>query len=111
MKLRKFTKRKSATGKGYPQCQHVTGKKQCEKPVYADGRCWEHQQKSGDSVSGAKAISTRSRPAEGVGASADDPFGCNDCTHADCGKFYDHNAKRLACRAMSDNACARPSAP
>lgn len=43
MKLRKYTKRKSATGKPYPQCQHVSDGKQCEKPVYADGFCWEHQ--------------------------------------------------------------------
>lgn len=37
MKLRKFTKRKSAIGKPYPQCQRAADGKQCEKPVYADG--------------------------------------------------------------------------
>lgn len=43
MRLRKFTRRKSpATGKPYPQCQHVSGKQQCEKPVYSDGLCWKH---------------------------------------------------------------------
>lgn len=43
MKLRKFTKRKSpATGKPYPQCQHVSNHKQCEKPAYSDGLCWKH---------------------------------------------------------------------
>lgn len=47
MRLRKYTKRKSATGKPYPQCQHVEAGAQCEKPVYADGRCWTHQERAG----------------------------------------------------------------
>jgi hypothetical protein len=61
MKLRKFTRRKSATGKGYPQCQHTSDGEQCEKPVYADGRCWDHQSNAPVALA-RKAISTRSRP-------------------------------------------------
>lgn len=38
----------------------------------------------------------------------DDPLNTDDCTHPDCGRFYDHNAGRMSCRAMPDNACARP---
>ena len=38
----------------------------------------------------------------------DDPLNTDGCTHPDCGRFYDHNARRMSCRAMSDNACARP---
>lgn len=45
MKLRKFTKRKSPiTGERYPQCQAVFFGVQCEKPVYADGKCYQHCQ-------------------------------------------------------------------
>ncbi|MEE6442787.1 MULTISPECIES: hypothetical protein [Pseudomonas] len=37
-----------------------------------------------------------------------DPLGCNDCAHADCGKF--DGPRQVECRAMADNACARPGA-
>lgn len=34
-----------------------------------------------------------------------DPFGCLNCTHADCGRYID--GSRYLCHAMRDNACAR----
>ncbi|GLO14764.1 hypothetical protein PPUJ20028_33470 [Pseudomonas putida] len=37
-----------------------------------------------------------------------DPLGCNHCAHADCGKF--DGLRQVECRAMADNACARPGA-
>jgi len=37
-----------------------------------------------------------------------DPLGCNECAHADCGKF--DGPRQVECRAMADNACARPGA-
>ncbi|AAN67160.2 MULTISPECIES: hypothetical protein [Pseudomonas] len=37
-----------------------------------------------------------------------DPLGCNDCTHAECGRF--DGPHQVECRAMADNACARPGA-
>lgn len=37
-----------------------------------------------------------------------DPLGCNGCTHAECGKF--DGPHKVECRAMADNACARPGA-
>lgn len=36
-----------------------------------------------------------------------DPLGCNQCTHVECGKF--DGPRQVECRAMADNACARPS--
>ncbi|WP_370601132.1 hypothetical protein [Pseudomonas nitroreducens] len=38
------------------------------------------------------------------------PSPVQTCTHPDCGRFYDHNAKRWACRAWADNACAADQA-
>jgi len=37
-----------------------------------------------------------------------DPLGCNECAHAECGKF--DGPRQVECRAMADNACARPGA-
>ncbi|MFG0851907.1 hypothetical protein ACF8R4_12975 [Pseudomonas sp. FYR_2] len=37
-----------------------------------------------------------------------DPLGCNECAHTDCGKF--DGPRQVECRAMADNACARPGA-
>lgn len=37
-----------------------------------------------------------------------DPHGCNKCTHPECGKF--DGPHKVECRAMADNACARPDA-
>lgn len=37
-----------------------------------------------------------------------DPLRCYECTHADCGKF--DGPRQVECRAMADNACARPGA-
>ena len=37
-----------------------------------------------------------------------DPLGCNECAHADCGKY--NGPRQVECRAMADNACARPGA-
>ncbi|UBM23352.1 hypothetical protein K8374_13160 [Pseudomonas sp. p1(2021b)] len=37
-----------------------------------------------------------------------DPLRCNECTHANCGKF--DGPRQVECRAMADNACARPGA-
>lgn len=37
-----------------------------------------------------------------------DPLGCNECTHAECGRF--DGPRQVECRAMADNACARPGA-
>lgn len=37
-----------------------------------------------------------------------DPLGCNECTHAECGKF--DGPRQLECSAKADNACARPGA-
>ena len=37
-----------------------------------------------------------------------DPLRCSACTHADCGKF--DGPRQVECRAMADNACARPGA-
>lgn len=27
------------------------------------------------------------------------------CTHPECGRFYDHNSRRMSCRAIRDGAC------
>ena len=35
-----------------------------------------------------------------------DPLGCRACTHPDCGRF--DGPRQVECRAMADNACARP---
>ena len=37
-----------------------------------------------------------------------DPLGCKQCAHPDCGKF--DGPRQVECRAMADNACARPGA-
>ncbi|EST14218.1 restriction alleviation Lar family protein [Pseudomonas putida S610] len=37
-----------------------------------------------------------------------EPLGCNECTHAECGRF--DGPRQVECRAMADNACARPGA-
>ncbi|MFJ4113787.1 Lar family restriction alleviation protein [Pseudomonas sp. NPDC089758] len=37
-----------------------------------------------------------------------DPLGCNACAHTDCGRF--DGPRQVECRAMADNACARPGA-
>ncbi|MEW2925110.1 hypothetical protein [Pseudomonas juntendi] len=49
------------------------------------------------------ALSTSAEP-----SALPDPLGCNECTHAECGKF--DGPRQLECRAMADNACARPGA-
>ncbi|WP_288502365.1 hypothetical protein [uncultured Pseudomonas sp.] len=50
-----------------------------------------------------KALSAIAEP-----SALPDPLGCNECTHAGCGKF--DGPRQLECRAMADNACARPGA-
>lgn len=50
-----------------------------------------------------KALSASAEP-----SALPDPLDCNECTHAECGKF--DGPRQLECRAMADNACARPSA-
>lgn len=52
-------------------------------------------------------------PNDALSASAEpsalpDPLGCNECAHAECGKF--DGPRQVECRAMADNACARPGA-
>lgn len=42
----------------------------------------------------------------GKGELPDDPFGCNACEHPNCGRF--DGPRHVECRAMADNACARP---
>jgi len=37
-----------------------------------------------------------------------DPQGCNECTHPECGRY--EGPQKVECRAMADNACARPTA-
>lgn len=37
-----------------------------------------------------------------------DPLGCNECTHAECGRF--DGPRQVECRAMADNACEGPGA-
>ncbi len=49
------------------------------------------------------ALSTSAEP-----STLPDPLRCNECTHADCGKF--DGPRQVECRAMADNACARPGA-
>jgi len=49
------------------------------------------------------ALSTSADP-----SALPDPLRCNECTHADCGKF--DGPHQVECRAMADNACARPGA-
>ena len=45
--------------------------------------------------------------ANGVQANAlPDPLGLRNCTHHDCGRF--DGPRSVECRAMADNACARP---
>lgn len=51
--------------------------------------------------------------ADGLSASAEpsalpDPLGCNACAHTECGRF--DGPRQVECRAMADNACARPGA-
>jgi hypothetical protein len=51
------------------------------------------------------------RIADALSASAEpsalpDPLGCKQCAHPDCGKF--DGPRQVECRAMADNACARP---
>ena len=36
-----------------------------------------------------------------------DPLGCNACTHPSCGRYG--GPRSVECRAMADNACARPT--
>ncbi|MCV4285043.1 DUF4406 domain-containing protein [Pseudomonas capsici] len=43
----------------------------------------------------------------GIGKKQDDPHGCNQCTHPECGRYNGPN--KIECRAMSDGACARPA--
>lgn len=46
-------------------------------------------------------------PGDGETDGRSDPYGCQGCRHPDCGRFYDENARRWACRAWSvDGACA-----
>ncbi len=35
-----------------------------------------------------------------------DPLGMRQCTHPDCGRY--DGPRSVECRAMADNACARP---
>lgn len=49
------------------------------------------------------------RPAESPADRAGgvpDPLGCNACQHPECGRF--EGPRQVECRAMADNACARP---
>ena len=37
-----------------------------------------------------------------------DPHDCNECAHPECGRY--DGPHKVECRAMADNACARPAA-
>ena len=46
-------------------------------------------------------------PCAGHAAQLPDPLGLLSCTHPDCGRY--EGPRSHECRAMADNACARPS--
>lgn len=46
-------------------------------------------------------------PCAGHAVQRPDPLGVLSCTHPDCGRYEGHRSHE--CRAMADNACARPS--
>ena len=46
-------------------------------------------------------------PCQGHAAQLPDPLGLLSCTHPDCGRY--EGPRSHECRAMADNACARPS--
>lgn len=54
-----------------------------------------------DLAARVKSLSASAEP-----SALPDPLRCNECTHADCGKF--DGPRQVECRAMADNACARP---
>jgi hypothetical protein len=44
MNLETHTKRLRPNGEPYPRCREVVSSTQCDKPTYADGRCYQHYQ-------------------------------------------------------------------
>ena len=88
---------------------HEAGEKLAERDALLDrvvdhAKFW-HDHPYAEVVEGIardyKALSASAEP-----SALPDPLGCNECTHAECGKF--DGSRQLECRAMADNACARP---
>ena len=96
----------------HPDCGRYEGPRSHECRAMADNACARPsicQGHAAQQEAAESAIETPAKvsPCAGHAVQLPDPLGLLSCTHPDCGRY--EGPRSHECRAMADNACARPS--